>query len=90
MKNEVGDTGVVKLNDVFHAPSLKRNLVSVSQITDSGKYFLFGPNVVKILDNVKNIYVDVVLMGENKGSLFIMAVAEAYLKKTSLTDSAAI
>lgn len=79
----------VKLNDVFHAPGLK-NLVSVSQITDSGKYFLFGPNVVKILDNVKNIYVDVVLMGENKGSLFIMAVAEAYLKKTSLTDSAAI
>ncbi|KAH0643053.1 hypothetical protein KY290_034655 [Solanum tuberosum] len=90
LKIDVGDIGAVKLNDVFHAPGLKRNLVSVSQITDSGKYILFGPNDVKILDNVKNISVDVVLTGEKKGSLFVMAVGEAYVKKTSQTDSATI
>ncbi|KAJ0017120.1 hypothetical protein Pint_11124 [Pistacia integerrima] len=38
----------VKLNDVYHVPSLKKNLVSVSQITNSGKYVLFGPNDVKV------------------------------------------
>ncbi|KAH0724510.1 hypothetical protein KY285_000335 [Solanum tuberosum] len=36
-----------------------------------------------ILDNVKNISADVVLMGEKKGSLFVMVVGEAYVKKTS-------
>ncbi|KAH0639737.1 hypothetical protein KY285_036323 [Solanum tuberosum] len=90
LKIDIGDTGAVKLNDVFHAPGLKRNLVSVSQITDYGKYILFGPNDVKILDNIKNISTDVVLTGEKKGSLFVMAVGEAYVKKTSQTNSATI
>ncbi|KAH0716585.1 hypothetical protein KY290_012741 [Solanum tuberosum] len=90
MKIDVGSTGVVKLNDLFHAPGLKRNLVSVSQITDFGKYILFCPNDVKILDNVNNIFVDVVLTSEKKGSLFVMAIGESYVKKTSQRDSAAI
>lgn len=80
----------VQLNDVYHVPGLKKNLVSVSQITDSGKYVLFGPNDVKVLDNVKNIGADVVLTGEKKGSLFVMSAGEAYVKKTSQTDNAAI
>ena len=51
---------------------------------------MFGPNDVKILDNVKNISADVVHTGEKKGSLFVMAVGEAYVKKTSQTDSTTI
>ncbi|KAH0707740.1 hypothetical protein KY285_010907 [Solanum tuberosum] len=90
LKIVVGDTGAVKLNDVFHAPGLKRNIVSVSQITGFGKYILLGPNDVKILDNVKNISVDVVLTSEKKGSLFVMVVGEVYVKKTSQTNSASI
>ncbi|KAG5581089.1 hypothetical protein H5410_051716, partial [Solanum commersonii] len=90
LKIDVPDTWAVKLSDVLHALGLKRNLVSVSQITNSGKYILFGLNDVKIMDNVKNISTDVGLMGEKKGSLFVMVVGEAYVKKTSQTDSTTI
>ncbi|KAF2320611.1 hypothetical protein GH714_029011 [Hevea brasiliensis] len=37
VKISMDDKSMVKLNDVFHVPGLKRNLVSVSQITNSGK-----------------------------------------------------
>ncbi|KAL4291090.1 hypothetical protein GQ457_14G002100 [Hibiscus cannabinus] len=90
VKIGMDDTNVVKLNDVFHVPGLKRNLISVSQITDSGKFVLFGPKDVKVLKNVKNISADVVTSGEKRGSLFVMVAGEAYVKKTSQTESAAI
>ncbi|KAF7840585.1 pyrophosphate--fructose 6-phosphate 1-phosphotransferase subunit beta [Senna tora] len=95
MKEGVVKIGVdrdtdIKLNDVYHVPGLKKNLVSVSQITNSGKYVLFGPNDVKVLDNMKNVDANVVLSGKKKGSLFVMSAGEAYVKKTSQTDSAAI
>ncbi|KAL4347792.1 hypothetical protein GQ457_17G001580 [Hibiscus cannabinus] len=90
VKIGMDDTNVVKLNDVFHVPGLKRNLISVSQITDSGKFVLFGPKDVKVLENVKNISADIVTSGEKRGSLFVMAAGEAYVKKTSQTESAAI
>lgn len=80
----------VKLNDVFRVPGLKINLISVSQFTNSGRYVLFGPNDVKVLDNVKNIATDVVLIGQKKDSLFVMTVGEAYVKKMSQADSATI
>ncbi|KAJ0086611.1 hypothetical protein Patl1_07274 [Pistacia atlantica] len=83
-------TSSVKLNDVYHVPGLKKNLVSVSQITDSGKYVLFGPNDVKVLDNVKDISADVILTREKKASLFVLSAGEAYVKKTSQINSAAI
>ncbi|KAL4303890.1 hypothetical protein GQ457_10G000190 [Hibiscus cannabinus] len=86
----IDDRNSVKLNDVFHVPGLKRNLVSVAQITDSGKYVLFGPKDVKVLDNMKNISADVLTTGEKKGSLYVLSAGEAYVKKTSQTDSAEI
>ncbi|KAK9120307.1 hypothetical protein Syun_017924 [Stephania yunnanensis] len=84
------DNNAVQLNDVFHVPGLQRNLISVSQITDSGKYVLFGPKDVKVLDNIKTISADVLTSGERKGSLFVMSAGEAYVKKTSQTESAAV
>ncbi|KAG5579743.1 hypothetical protein H5410_050370, partial [Solanum commersonii] len=56
----------VKLDTSRNTVELEEKLSSVSQITDCGKYILFGPNDVKILDNVKNIFADVVLTGEKK------------------------
>ncbi|KAL3533461.1 hypothetical protein ACH5RR_006982 [Cinchona calisaya] len=84
------DTRSVKLNDVFHVPGLKKNLISISQITNCEKYVLFGPDDVKVLNNVKNVAADVVLTGQRKGSLFVMTVGRAYVKNTSQTDSPAI
>ncbi|KAK3039235.1 hypothetical protein RJ639_027939 [Escallonia herrerae] len=83
------DSGVV-LKDVYHVPGLKKNLVSVSQITDSGKYVLFGPKDVMVLDNLKNVEADILLVGEKKESLFVMSAGEAYVEKTSKNDRAAI
>lgn len=80
----------IKLQDVYHVPGLKKNLVFVPQITDSGKYVLFGPTDVKVLENVKEISADIIFTGERKGSLFVMSTGEAYVKKTSQTDCAAI
>ena len=45
----------VQLSDVYHVPGLKKNLIYVLQITSSGKYLLFGPNSVKILNDVRNV-----------------------------------
>ena len=58
--NSKGDE-VVSLKDVYHVPGLKKNLASVSQITNSGKYVLFGSNDVKIFDNLKYVDVDVLV-----------------------------
>ncbi|KAL4388206.1 hypothetical protein GQ457_09G012020 [Hibiscus cannabinus] len=63
----IDDINSVKLNDAFHVPGLKRNLVSVAQITDSGKYVIFGPKDVKVLDNMKNIFADMLTTREKKG-----------------------
>ncbi|KAK3042181.1 hypothetical protein RJ639_001301 [Escallonia herrerae] len=83
------NSGVV-LKDVYHVPGLKKNLVSVSQITDSGKYVLFGPKDVMVLDKLKNVEADILLVGEKKESLFVMSAGEAYVKQTSKNDRAAI
>ena len=34
--------------DVYYIPSMKKNLLSVSQLTSSGHYTLFGPQDVKV------------------------------------------
>lgn len=58
-------------------------IVLVSRITKSGKYVLFGPKDVKILENVKTISADVVTSAERKCSLFVMSAREACVEKTS-------
>ncbi|XP_071687311.1 uncharacterized protein [Rutidosis leptorrhynchoides] len=78
------------LEDVYLVPKLTKNLVSVPQITESGKHGLFGPTDVKVLENVKEIVGDVLFTGEKKGSLFVLSAGEAYVKKTSQTDNGAI
>ncbi|GKF63393.1 retrovirus-related pol polyprotein from transposon TNT 1-94, partial [Tanacetum coccineum] len=90
IKIKVGDERALKLEDVYHVTGLKINLVSVPQITASGKYVLFGPSDVKILDNVRNLAANVIVTGKKKGSLFVLSADEAYVKKTSQNDSAAI
>lgn len=73
----------VQLSDVYHVPSLKKNLISVSQITSLGKYVLFGPNSIKILNDVRNIDADIILEGKRKDSLFVLSTGEAYVKRTT-------
>ncbi|KAL0359324.1 UNVERIFIED_CONTAM: Retrovirus-related Pol polyprotein from transposon TNT 1-94 [Sesamum angustifolium] len=60
-------------------------LFSRGKLNDSER----DANEKKVLDNVKNVAADVILSGERKWSLFVMSVGQAYVKKTSQTDSAA-
>ncbi|KAJ7949736.1 Retrovirus-related Pol polyprotein from transposon TNT 1-94 [Quillaja saponaria] len=85
LHQHLGDRAIVTAdNSVNHVEK------EVSQITDSGKYVLFGPKGVKILENVKNIAADVLLVGEKKDYLFVMSATEAYVERTSRNDGVSI
>nr|GEW18524.1 hypothetical protein VITISV_003097 [Tanacetum cinerariifolium] len=53
----------VSLKDVFHVPGMKKNLMSVPQLTFSGQYGLFGPQDVKVYRNLE-VRGDPVMMGQ--------------------------
>nr|DAD45748.1 TPA_asm: hypothetical protein HUJ06_003978 [Nelumbo nucifera] len=89
IENSSIDEGL-SLKDVYHVPGLKKNLASVSQITDSGRYVLFGPNNVQILSNVKHIEADILFTGKRKESLYVLSANDAYVKKTGQNASAAL
>ncbi|KAJ9554092.1 hypothetical protein OSB04_018137 [Centaurea solstitialis] len=77
----------VSLKDVYYVPGLKKNLASVSQITENGKYVLFGPDNVQILANLDYIAADVLFTGRKKNSLYVLSASEAYVKRTSKNTS---
>nr|DAD30116.1 TPA_asm: hypothetical protein HUJ06_031584 [Nelumbo nucifera] len=80
----------LSLKDVYHVPGLKKNLASVSQITDSGRYVLFGPNNVQILSNVKHIEADILFTRKRKESLYVLSASDAYVEKTGQNANAAL
>lgn len=69
---------------------MKKNLTSMSQITNSGKYVLFGPNDVQILSNVKHITANVLFTGKRKESLYVLSTSDAYVGKTIHNESATL
>lgn len=80
----------ISIDDVYHVPGLKKNLLSVPQITKSGRYVLFGPNYVKIIENIQSLTADVLFTGKKKESLFVMTASEAFVENTSRNDRASI
>ncbi|OMO68008.1 Zinc finger, CCHC-type [Corchorus capsularis] len=43
----------VQLDNVFHVSGMKKNLLSIAQLTDSGNYVVFGPKTVKVYSSIK-------------------------------------
>lgn len=43
----------ITLQDVYYVPSIKKYLISISQLTYSGHYIFFGPQDVKVYQNLK-------------------------------------
>ena len=82
--------GPVNLTSVYHVPGMTKNLISVSQLTNSGRYVLFGPNDFKILENVKSIDGNTVLSGKRVNSLYVLSANEAFVEKTSRQDKASL
>lgn len=80
----------VSLKDVYHVAGLKKNLASVSQIIDAGRYVLFGPKNVQVLSKIKHIEADVLFTGRRKESLYVLFASDAYVEKTCQNESATL
>ncbi|KAG6489183.1 hypothetical protein ZIOFF_050443 [Zingiber officinale] len=71
----------VPLQDVYHVPGMKKNLLSVAQLTSSGHYVIFGPENVKVYRNLK-ISEAPTMEGQRLESLYVMSAESAYIDKT--------
>lgn len=70
-----------QLQHVFHVPGMKKNLLSVSQLTLSG-----GPDDVKIYRSIKP-YEKSIMMGHKLNSIYVMLAESTYVKKTCRSET---
>ncbi|KAJ4723417.1 Retrovirus-related Pol polyprotein from transposon TNT 1-94 [Melia azedarach] len=77
----------VQLQDVYHVPGMKKNLLSVAQLTSSGNYVLFSPNNVKVYRNIK-ISGTPTMEGRRLESIYVMSAESAYVEKTRKNETA--
>jgi hypothetical protein len=76
----------LQLNKVYHILGLKKNLLSVSQLTEEGKYILFGLEGVSIYRKVKVIGTPI-LEGKRRQSVYVLSAESAYVDKTRRSET---
>ncbi|KAM2723556.1 hypothetical protein EV1_026500 [Malus domestica] len=76
----------VPLQDVYHVPGMKKNLLSVAQLTSSGHYVLFGPRDVKVYRDLK-ISEKPTMEGRRLESVYVMSAESAYVDKTRKNET---
>ncbi|KAE8673428.1 putative disease resistance protein [Hibiscus syriacus] len=76
----------VQLQDVYHVPGMKKNLLSVAQLTSSGHYVLFGPQGVKVYHDVK-ISETPIMEGRRLESIYVMSAESAYVERTRKNET---
>ncbi|KAL5769820.1 hypothetical protein ACOSP7_013974 [Xanthoceras sorbifolium] len=81
------NTNQVPLQDVYHVPGMKKNLLSVAQFTSSGHYVLFGPQDVKVFRDLK-ISGKPTMEGRRLESVYVMSAESAYVNKTRRNETA--
>ena len=74
-------THYVQLQNVLQLPGMKKNLLSVSQVTSLGNYIVFGPNEVKVYRILK-ITSSLLIEGRQLESVYVMLAQVAYIDKT--------
>ena len=75
-----------ELQNVYHGPRMKKNLLSVLQITDSKNFVLFGPNDVKVNRNLK--FKSTPIMERRRlESIYVMSVEKTYVEKTRSNET---
>jgi len=77
----------VPLQDVYYVPGMKKNLLSVAQLTSSGHYVLFGPQNVKVFQDLK-ISEKPTMEGRRLESVYVMSAESAYVDKTRRNETA--
>ncbi|KAE8694951.1 hypothetical protein F3Y22_tig00110761pilonHSYRG00036 [Hibiscus syriacus] len=76
----------VQLQDVYHVTGMKKNLLSVAQLTSSGHYVLFGPQDVKVYRDVK-ISETPTMEGRHLESFYVMSAESAYVDRTRKNET---
>ena len=77
---------VVSLHNVYHMPGIKKNLLSVSQLTTSGNYVLFGPEDVKVCEDIK-ITGKLTIEERRVDSVYVLSAESAYVDKTRKNET---
>ena len=71
----------VSLHNVYHVPGIKKNLLSVPQLITSRNYVLFGPEDIKVFQDVKII--GMATKEERRvESVYVLSAESAYVDKT--------
>lgn len=77
----------VKLEDVYHVPGMKLNLLSMSQLTSSSNYVVFGPEDIKMYQNLKPLDTPI-MEGRRMESIYVMSAKSANIDKTQKNETA--
>ena len=77
----------IQLQNVYHVPGMKKNLLSVSQLTATGNYVVFGPDDVKVYRNLKPLDMPV-MEGRRLQSIYVMSAESAYVDKARKNETA--
>ena len=76
----------VEMDNVYHVPGRGKNLLSVSQLTASGNYVVFGPKDVGVYQRFKPIC-PANMKGRRLESVYVMSAQEAYVDKARKNET---
>jgi hypothetical protein len=76
----------VSFQKVYHVPGMKKNLLSVSQLTSSGHFVLFGPQDVRVYHSLE-IAEEPLMKGQRLESVYVMSAETAYIDKTRKNET---
>jgi len=71
---------------VYHVPGMKKNLLSVSQLTSSGHFVLFGPQDVRVYHSLE-IAEEPLMKGQRLESVYVMSAKTTYIDKTRKNET---
>ncbi|KAL4291528.1 hypothetical protein GQ457_14G003790 [Hibiscus cannabinus] len=71
----------MRLQNVYPVPGMKKNLLSVAQLTSSGHIVIFGPQDVKVYNNLE-IKEEPLMKGRRLESIYVISAEAAYVDKT--------
>ncbi|CAI0628248.1 unnamed protein product [Linum tenue] len=77
----------VQLEEVYHVPGIKKNLISITQLTAPGNYVVFGPKDVKVCKEVEIIGTPI-MEGIKKNSMYVMSAESACIDSTRKNETA--
>ena len=75
------------LQNVYHVPNMKKNLLSIEHLTSKDHFILFGPQDVRIYHDLE-IKKDVVIKGQRLNSGYVMSAQTTYIDKIRKNETA--